>query len=139
MSSVYQSADESWIYFDGVAKRRFETEQEARMAERKAAEVLWTEGAREIQGLMQQLMTRAAALSALWQGNPEIWALLQATANDQPVGVSTMLKGDMCKLLAAHAALAAATEQTITVTYHDGTETPATEQHVVRALLNRVA
>lgn len=108
------------------------------MAERKAAEVLWTEGAREIQGLMQQLMTKAAALSALWQGNPEIWVLLQATAPDQPVGASTMLKSDMCKLLAAHQALAAAVEETITVALHDGSETPPTENHKVRDLLNRV-
>lgn len=98
----------------------------------------WVEAARALQEQARQMIVLATETEGIWEGNPEVWAAVKATAMDENLPGTTMLKRDACRLLASHQAIMATVAATITVAYHDGTETPPTESLLTRAILRQV-
>jgi hypothetical protein len=87
--SAYQSADGRWIWFDGATKHYFDTESEAKMAERPAAITEWADGGQNILDRLRAIMRDANDLSALFEDNPSIYATILATAPGEVVAGTT--------------------------------------------------
>ena len=92
MTNTYQSADGSWVFFDGSIKRRFSTEREARlaMAAMEASEKpIEVELAAKITGEilpgMRKLFATMSAMQVDWQDNDMAGIIAEASSSQQAV------------------------------------------------------